>query len=122
MIHYIALAAGVVSNTVGLIFAKRAATALKTLTISWAEIGVVIKTVLTTWELILSITLFGLGFVLYTYSLTRLNLHTAYPMFVSGTMILVMISSAVLLGEAISVYDVIGVALIIGGISLVTLL
>jgi len=68
---------------------------------------------------LLGVLLFAAGLGLYSYVLSRLNLNVAYPMVISLEIIFVLISSWVFLKEAITMPQIFGCGLILGGIWLV---
>lgn len=109
MLPYILLGIGVICNVVANIFAKKATA---TLTLSPA--------LLLNPNLIASIAFFGLAFSVYIWSLSKLNLHIAYPTFVSASMILVTLSAALFFGEAIDIKSIIGIVTILAGILILT--
>ncbi len=82
---------------------------------------------LNTENRILSIVLLlsGLGLgainaVLYTKSLKGIRLNTAYPVFSAGSLILVALASLVVFKEAFSVQKILGIALLVVGVVVVS--
>jgi drug/metabolite transporter (DMT)-like permease len=63
--------------------------------------------------------LYGLGTVLWIWCLSRLNLTVVYP-FTALTFVLVYLAGAIALKEPVTTGAIIGVALIMGGLFLVT--
>lgn len=116
MFPYLILALGMVCNATGIIFAKRFVNSLVESGVKWTSLGSVIPALLSNINLYMSVILFGCGFAAYLFTLSRINLHIAYPLFVSVVMVLVTIASAVLFGEAIHLKNIIGIAIIIIGI------
>ena len=58
----------------------------------------------------------GLTFLLYLLILSRVNLGSFYPVFVSGTIIFVAIGSRLFLNEILSLWQISGIFIIIFGI------
>ncbi|MBN2527482.1 MAG: EamA family transporter [Deltaproteobacteria bacterium] len=86
---------------------------------SHSGIGDAVKHYLTSWPILLGLTLFALNIIAYTQSLSRIPLSVAYPIMVSLTGLIVIGGSLVLFKETISNFQWIGFALIIGGVILV---
>jgi len=63
--------------------------------------------------------LFALNVVSYAYVLTRIPLSLAYPIMTSGGFLIVVTASAILLRESLSAPQLLGIALIVGGVILV---
>lgn len=75
---------------------------------------------LTNYHLLGGILLFALNVVLYAAALTRLNLSVAYPVMTAGGVLIVVSVSFFLLEEPFSPVQMLGLALIVAGILLVT--
>jgi multidrug transporter EmrE-like cation transporter len=86
---------------------------------AWGDPGALAR-VLTNPYLLAGVGLFALNVVLYAAALARLNLSVAYPVMVAGGLVLVVLASAVWLDEPLSPVQVVGVALFVAGILLVT--
>ena len=78
-----------------------------------------IKHYLTSWPILVGLTLFALNVIAYTQALAKLDLSVAYPIMVSLTGLIVISGSMFLFKESISWPQWIGFALIIGGVVLV---
>lgn len=68
--------------------------------------------------LIMGIALFGIGFLLYLFVLNKIQLNVAYPVLVSGGIILITIASWFLFKESLSWLQILGIITIIFGIYL----
>jgi small multidrug resistance pump len=80
----------------------------------------IIKHYLTSWPVIVGLVLFALNIVAYTQALSKIPLSIAYPVMVSLSGIIVIISSALFFDESLSWIQYMGFALIIGGVICVT--
>lgn len=72
------------------------------------------------YHLLAGLALFVLNIVFYIGALARLNLALAYPIMMAGGVLIVFTSSIVLLKEPFSIAQLVGTALLIVGITLVT--
>ena len=75
---------------------------------------------LTNYHLVAGLVLFALNVVLYAAALTRLDLSVAYPVMTAGGVLIVVSVSYFVLGESVSPVQLLGLALIVAGILLVT--
>ena len=73
----------------------------------------------TDWFLIAGVLLFALNVVFYIAALTRLNLSLAYPIMVAGGLIIVVSASVLMLREALTLSQMVGLALLVLGIGLI---
>jgi multidrug transporter EmrE-like cation transporter len=64
--------------------------------------------------------LFALNVVFYVAALTRLHLSVAYPIMVAGGIIIVVSASALILREAVTPLQTVGLVLLVLGIALVS--
>lgn len=112
---FILLAIAVIFNGVANVLMKKGMLGTE----SHEGIGDAIRHYLTSWPIIVGLTLFALNVIAYTQSLSRIPLSVAYPIMVSLTGLIVIGGSVVLFKESISNYQWIGFALIIGGVILV---
>ncbi len=74
------------------------------------------------WQTLLGLALFALNVFFYFIALKRLPLSVAYPVMVGGTFVLVNTFAAIGLGEQVSWQHLLGYALILAGVTLVSLL
>jgi small multidrug resistance pump len=79
-----------------------------------------IKHYITSWPVITGLALFAINVIAYTQALTKLPLSIAYPIMVSMTGLIVISGSIILFKEAITWWQWMGFALIIGGVVCVT--
>lgn len=71
---------------------------------------------LTSWPVIVGVVLFGLNVIAYTQALTKIPLSVAYPVMVSLGGLIVILGSVYLFKETVTWIQMIGFALIIGGV------
>ena len=116
MLPYLILGLGMVSNATGIVFAKRLTNSLMESGVKWTSPGSIVPALISNINLYMSLLLFGCGFLAYLFTISRINLHIAYPIFVSVVMILVTIASAVLFAETIHLKSIVGIVIIIIGI------
>lgn len=77
--------------------------------------------VLTQFKFWIGLFCYGVALVLYTLALTRLPLNVAHPILTSGSIAAVALVSFVVFGEAISMSTLLGIALVIAGVVLISL-
>lgn len=73
------------------------------------------------WPLWLGLVMYGVAFVLYAYALKLFPLNVAHPILTSGAIAFVALSSHLLFKEDFSFYLLVGIGLIICGVSLISL-
>jgi multidrug transporter EmrE-like cation transporter len=73
----------------------------------------------TNHHLLAGLSLFALNVVFYVLALTRLNLSVAYPIMMAGGVIIIVAASILLLHEALTARQAVGLFLLIVGIVLV---
>lgn len=78
-------------------------------------------TILANWPLFTGVLLYGAAFVLYALALTKLPLNVAHPILTSGSIALVAIASVVMFGERMSILNMLGVLMIMGGVVALTI-
>lgn len=71
-------------------------------------------------QLLAGLALFALNVVFYAAALTRLNLSVAYPVMMGGSLFIVVTVSILLLKEPVSATQMIGLVLLVLGMTLVT--
>jgi multidrug transporter EmrE-like cation transporter len=74
----------------------------------------------TNYHLLAGLSLFALNVVFYLLALTRLNLSVAYPIMMAGGVVIIVTVSILLLHEALTIRQTVGLFLLIVGIVLVT--
>ena len=67
------------------------------------------------------LSLYAVSFFLYMFILSRLQLHVVYPITVGATLILITLASHLLLREAVTTIQIVGIATILIGVILVLL-
>jgi multidrug transporter EmrE-like cation transporter len=72
------------------------------------------------YHLLAGLSLFALNVVFYVLALTRLNLSVAYPIMMAGGVVIIVTVSILLLHEALTIRQTVGLFLLIVGIVLVT--
>ncbi len=75
---------------------------------------------LTNYRLIVGLSFFALNVIFYIVALNRLKLSVAYPIMMAGGIVIITVFSALYLKEALNLLQYGGIALIAGGIILVT--
>ena len=75
---------------------------------------------ITNFYLIGGITLFALNVISYFLALSRINLSIAYPIMVTGGIVIITLFSYFALKENLTILQISGLALVIAGIALVT--
>jgi drug/metabolite transporter (DMT)-like permease len=76
------------------------------------------RSAITTWQILVGLSAFGLSAVLWLISLSRVPLSTAYP-FVSLSYVLILLASVVILGERPLALNWLGAGLIMTGITVI---
>jgi len=75
---------------------------------------------LVNYQLLAGLALFALNVVFYAAALTRLNLSVAYPVMMGGSLFIVVTVSILLLREPVSATQMLGLVLLVLGMTLVT--
>jgi multidrug transporter EmrE-like cation transporter len=71
------------------------------------------------YHLLAGLLLFALNVMFYVAALSRLNLSVAYPIMVAGGIVIVVSASVLVLREAITPWQAVGLALLVLGTALV---
>ena len=74
----------------------------------------------TNWKLIIGLGFYGIATLLFVYSLKQNNLSILYPI-IASSYIWVTIFSIIFLGEPFVLYKWLGILLIIGGITIISI-
>jgi multidrug transporter EmrE-like cation transporter len=74
---------------------------------------------ITNYHLLAGLSLFALNVAFYILALTRLNLSVAYPIMMAGGVVIIVAVSVLLLHEALTIRQAVGLFLLITGIVLV---
>ena len=115
------------SATVALVFALVAnATAnvlirwgMKDMPLSLSDPVATLRGILLNGRVMTGILLFALNVLAYAFALSKLRLSVAYPVMTSVGLVIVMVLSFAMLGERITGLQLVGTALILGGVVLV---
>lgn len=73
------------------------------------------------WSLVLGIILYGIAFILYTLSLSKLPLNVVHPSMTAGSIVIVGICAYLIFHEKFSGLTITGYSLILTGVLLVSL-
>ena len=92
---------------------------MKDLQLSLADPVQTVKGILLNGRVMAGIVLFALNVLAYAFALSKLRLSVAYPVMTSVGLVIVMVLSFALLGERITGLQLVGTALILGGVVLV---
>jgi multidrug transporter EmrE-like cation transporter len=92
---------------------------MKDLQLSLADPVQTIRGILLNGRVMAGIVLFAANVLAYAFALSRIRLSVAYPVMTSVGLIIVMVLSFALLGERITPLQLVGTALIVGGVVLV---
>ena len=83
------------------------------------QIGAIIRKMIVNPALIIGCLCYGISLFFYTFILQKINLNIAYPIVISGTVLLVTVISSLLLMEPLKFSNIIGIFVILSGIFLV---
>ena len=92
---------------------------MKDLQLNLAEPVQTVRGILLNGRVMGGIALFAANVLAYAFALNKLRLSVAYPVMTSVGLVIVMVLSYVLLGERITGIQLVGTALILGGVALV---
>jgi len=92
---------------------------MKDLQLSLSDPVQTAKGILLNGRVMVGIVLFALNVLAYAFALSKLRLSVAYPVMTSVGLVIVMVLSFALLGEKITGLQLVGTALILGGVVLV---
>ena len=73
------------------------------------------------WPLWLGLTMYGLAFLFYAASLSRLPLNVAHPVMTTGAVALVALFSFAVLREEFHITTIIGIVLVLAGVFMISL-
>lgn len=104
-------------NVTANILIKVGMTHLKELKLEQA--GVLIQKMILNPALIFGCLCYGLSLLFYTFILQKINLNIAYPIVISGTVLLITVISSFILMEPLKFTNIIGIFVILSGIFLV---
>ena len=92
---------------------------MKDLQLNLAEPVQMVRGILLNGRVMGGIVLFAANVLAYAFALNKLRLSVAYPVMTSVGLVIVMVLSYALLGERITGLQLVGTALILGGVALV---
>ena len=92
---------------------------MKDLQLNLAEPMQTVRGILLNGRVVGGIVLFAANVLAYAFALNKLRLSVAYPVMTSVGLVIVMVLSYALLGERITGLQMVGTALILGGVALV---
>ena len=93
---------------------------MKDMQLSLAQPVATLKGILLNGRVMAGIVLFALNVLAYAFALSKLRLGVAYPVMTSVGLVIVMALSYLLMGERITAVQLLGTALILVGVVLVT--
>jgi len=112
---YIILLTSIVVATVGQFLIKKGMMVLGSQEFDFKTIVFLIRSIFTNFYLFFGLVSYGLSFLFWMLALSKLKLSVAYPA-VSLMYIFIMIGSYFIFKESISVYQIIGIILILTGL------
>ena len=92
---------------------------MKDMQLNLAEPVQMVRGILLNGRVMGGIVLFAANVLAYAFALNKLRLSVAYPVMTSVGLVIVMVLSYALLGERITGLQLVGTALILGGVALV---
>lgn len=116
-LHHLALIFALLANASANIMIK---SGMRKLTLDNLGPGRVLLQILTSIPVLAGILLFGLNVLAYAYVLNKIPLSQAYPIMTSVGFLIVVSSSLILFGEVLDRYQVLGLALILAGVLLIS--
>lgn len=75
----------------------------------------------TNWQLVLGVFLYGLSFVTSTLVYTKVSLNIAYPILVGSSFLLISVASLIFFSEKFTVIQIVGSILLLVGIFMISL-
>lgn len=120
MTSYIVLSLGIFFNALASILLKAGMERLMRSDFHWVSFSASFPKLLFNPFFILGLISFGCAFFAYTYSLSRIPLNIAYPLFVSVGVLVVVGASVFLFRESFHSLQILGVLFIILGIWFLT--
>lgn len=113
---YLMLAGTIILTVAAQLLLTKGAVVFKDTSFSWAGlVGLVARFFQSGW-LLAGILCFGLAFVLWVVVVAKIKLSAAYPISTALNLTLVVLGSALILREAVTGWQVLGVLLIVAGI------
>ncbi len=109
-------AATVVLNVIGTILIKFGSSKISAISFSLASVW----NILSNWHILLGIALYVGSFPAYSYILQKMSVSVVYPIFTSLSFAGVVLISVLFLKESLTLIQFAGLALVIGGIVLLS--
>ncbi len=116
---YFLLALSIVFTVFAQLLFKKGLTALGGMNFSLANILSVVPNIFRNSYLLAGSVMFGVAFLIWFFVLSKIRLNVAYPISTSLNLSLVVITSWLFFKEQITVFQIIGIAVIIFGICLI---
>lgn len=111
---FLMFALTVAANTLGTIFIKIGSSKISAINLSLGSIW----SIMSNLYVLAGIFFYAASFPAYSYILQRLNVSVAYPIFASAAFAAVILISSLFLKESLTILQIFGLILIIGGIIL----
>jgi len=108
--------ATVLINVIGTVLIKFGSSKISSINLSLASIWSIISN----WHILLGIALYAGSFPAYSYILQKMSVSVAYPIFTSLSFAGVVVISVLFLKESLTMMQFFGLALVIGGIVLLS--
>ena len=121
MIHAVSLAIALVFNATANLLIKAGAKEIQAQQTGEAAVPVLgaLKAALVNPWIVGGVVCFGLNLAAYAYALTKLPVNMAYPIMVSVGYAIIVCGAAVWLGERLTTWQILGVAVILAGVWMV---
>ncbi|WP_210438547.1 DMT family transporter [Nocardioides xinjiangensis] len=114
--RWVLLLSGILSNAAASLLVKRAVTAPRTMPSLSDPVAALLN-----WPFWTGLFLYGAAFLVYAASLTSLPINVAHPILTSGAIAAVAIGSVVFFREPLPVSTVVGILLVVAGVTLISL-
>ncbi|MFH0852557.1 MAG: hypothetical protein V1845_03060 [bacterium] len=117
---YVLVAANIIFLAAAELLLKKGMAVQGAMDISFANLWNAFLLIFKNFYILGGLALLVFGFVTWLLTLSRLNLNIIYPITASLNLIAIVIASSVIFKESLNFAQILGVALIIGGIFLLT--
>jgi len=115
---YSSLLIPILTASAAQIFLKKGMLKLGSLDISLPNLFYLISRIFKNWWLIAGAVLYGISLLSYIFALSNLQLNIVYPIAVSCVIALVFLGSRFLFRESMTLYQILGIIIVISGIFL----
>ena len=109
------LVVGILSNAGASLLVKKAVTAPRSMPSLSEPMAALVN-----WPFWVGLFLYGAAFLVYAGALTSLPINVAHPILTSGAIAAVAVGSVVFFGESLPVSTVVGILLVIAGVTLIS--